>query len=199
MPFITEEIWQRVNPLLGITKAESLVLDCFPEIETNKINPAAIESIEFIKQFIAGVRNIRGEMNLSPNKPLNVLSQHGTSQELNILQKNEQLIKALAKCETIELLAEGQKPPASATALAGSMEIFIPMAGLIDKEAELKRLNKEIEKLNKELIKFKGKLENPKFVDKAPQHLVEQERERLQDAETKMAKLNGQLEVISAL
>lgn len=199
MPYITEEIWQQVHPLLHPNESSDslyLINQAYPVVNTDLINPDATQSIEWIQAFITGIRNIRGEMNIAPNKMLTVLCRQGTLEEKRILNEQTVFLKVLAKLDFIQLLSDHEQPPICATALAGEMEILIPMADLIDKEAESKRLIKEIEKLTLEKERYQNKLNNKNYTEKAKPEVVALERERLKDAESKSEKLQIQLEKI---
>ncbi|MBD3667867.1 MAG: valine--tRNA ligase, partial [Kangiella sp.] len=201
MPFITEEIWQRVAPLTGIDTSEqsSIMLQPFPVSQSQLIDDQAEQDIEWLKTIIVGVRNIRGEMNIAPGKPLNVLFRNGSEQDKSRLDSYRTFLSKLAKLESIEWLEAGQEAPMSATALAGKMEILIPMAGLIDVEQEITRLNKEKEKLEKEQQRISGKLSNKNFTDKAPEAVVNKEKEKLEDVESTLAKVAEQIKQLEAL
>ena len=202
MPFITEEIWQRVAPLTGkITEGTeaTVMLQPYPELNEGDIDARAETDIEWVKGVIEGVRNIRGEMNISPAKAIPVLIKNGNTEDQRRLEENRQFLITLAKLETIVWLAEGDEAPMSATSLVKQMEILVPMAGLIDKEAETARLTKEIEKLQKDLDRISGKLNNPKFVDKAPQEVVNKEKDKQAAQRQSLDKLQQQLEQISTL
>ena len=202
MPFITEEIWQRVAPLTGkITEGTeaTVMLQPYPELNEGDIDARAEADIEWVKGVIEGVRNIRGEMNISPAKAIPVLIKNGNTEDQRRLEENRQFLITLAKLETIVWLAEGDEAPMSATSLVKQMEILVPMAGLIDKEAETARLTKEIEKLQKDLDRISGKLNNPKFVDKAPQEVVNKEKDKQAAQRQSLDKLQQQLEQISTL
>ena len=115
------------------------------------------------------------------------------------MSDNQLLLEKLARLESITTLASADEAPQSAIALVGDMQVLIPMAGLIDKKAELERLNKEIERLNKENARINGKLSNASFVDKAPAAVVDKEREKLNDIFSKLNNLNEQKEKIASL
>ncbi|WP_018416177.1 valine--tRNA ligase [Teredinibacter turnerae] len=198
MPFITEEIWQKVKPLAG-AEGETLMLQRYPAPADDRIDAAAISDIEWVKAVIEAVRNIRGEMNIPRATKLPVFVRDLTAEDERCLNDNAQFLTRLANLESITRLAPQDKAPLSATALAGSMEIRVPMAGLIDKDAELARLQKESDKLVKEKGRLAGKLENPKFVDKAPADVVAKEREKLNDVEAALAKLSEQQAEIAKL
>jgi len=202
MPFITEEIWQRVAPLVGDTVIDktktTIMLQQYPEFNESHLDTNAIEEVEWIKQFILGIRKIRGEMNIAPGKPLPVLLQNGSEQDKQRVDQHELLISTLAKTESIQWL-ESDNAPESAIALVGSMRILIPMAGLIDKEAEISRLTKNIEKMQQEVKRGEAKLKNSNFVDRAPPQVVAKEQQKVDDARAAVSDLEIQLEKISKL
>jgi len=138
-------------------------------------------------------------MNISPSKQLNIFMQNGSENDYRCLEENKQFLSKLVSIESIKVLEAHEEPPLSATALVGELEILVPMAGLIDKEAELARLDKEIEKMEKETGRLKGKLSNAKFVDKAPKDVVEKERTRLSETEISLSKIAEQRQKIAAL
>lgn len=198
MPFITEEIWQQVKTLAG-AQDDTIMLQPYPEADASKVDEQATNDIEWLKNVIIGIRNIRGEMNISPGKMLPVYFNNGSSQDKQRLENNQQFLSKLAKLDSVTWLNQDEEAPMSATALVGDMEILVPMAGLIDKDAELSRLNKEAEKLQKELMKVKGKLNNEKFISKAPEEVVAKEKSRLEEMETTLSKLNQQQQTITEL
>ncbi len=202
MPFITEEIWQRIKDIPGaITgdKAETIMLAEYPIADESKIDEQALADIEWVKGVVVGIRNIRGEMNISPAKDLPLYFANGSSEDQRRLEENRQFLLKLASLEKITWLNPGDEAPMSATALVGDMEILVPMAGLIDKDAETARLNKEIEKLEKEVSRTQGKLNNEKFVGKAPAEVVQKEKDKLADYEAALAKLKDQAQKIAEL
>lgn len=198
MPFITEEIWQIIKPLSGAT-GDTIMLTRYPEADDNKIDLQALKDVEWLQAVILGVRNIRGEMNISPAKDLPVLFKNGTSEDQQRLQNNQQFLKKLASLESVTWLNASDEAPMSATALVGQMEILVPMAGLIDKEAELTRLNKEAGKIEQNISKLEAKLSNPAFVDKAPAEVVEKERGIVAENKIALEKLREQVQKISSL
>ncbi|MGL6296835.1 MAG: valine--tRNA ligase, partial [Plesiomonas sp.] len=178
IPFITEEIWQRVKVLANVDAA-TIMLQPFPEYQPEATDAAAMEDLEWIKQLIIAVRNIRAEMNIAPSKPLDILLRNASTEEQRRVNANQTFIQSLARLESITLLAEGEKGPVSVTKLVGNTEVLIPMAGLIDKDAELARLQKEIEKVNGEVSRIENKLANEGFVARAPEAVIAKEREKL--------------------
>ncbi|MGY3639958.1 valine--tRNA ligase [Pseudomonas sp. PK-RTE-24] len=198
MPFITEEIWQRIAPLAGI-QGKTIMLQPWPVANEERIDPAAENDIEWLKELMLGTRNIRGEMNIGPGKPLPIFLKNVSADDQRRLTENEALLKKLARLESITVLAAGEEAPLSATALVGEMEVLVPMAGLIDKGAELARLDKEILRLQGEVQRVGGKLSNAGFVDKAPAEVIEKERAKLAEAEQALGKLAEQHARIASL
>ncbi len=198
MPFITEEIWQRVAPLAGIT-AETIMLQAYPISDDAQIKLDAIEETNWVMNFILGVRRIRGEMNIAPGKPLPILLQHGSANDQQCLANNLAYLKRLGRLEEITWLEASESAPESAIALVGELNILIPMAGLIDKEAELARLDKEIQKILNDLPRVEGKLSNPTFIDKAPADVIDKEKAKLADLRSTLNNLEQQKTKILAL
>lgn len=201
MPFITDTIWQRVVPLSAtqVEEGASIMMQTFPQIDASKQDMTALNDIEWVKRFIVGIRNIRGEMDISPNKPLNALLRNVSDEDKRRLETTGYVLDKLSKLESVTILSAGEAAPASATALVGEMEILIPMAGLIDKDAELARLNKAIDKVEKDVDRTQGKLSNEKFVSNAPEEVIAKERAKLEDNQKQLGKLKEQYETISAL
>ncbi|MDY6929738.1 MAG: valine--tRNA ligase [Pseudomonadota bacterium] len=201
MPFITETIWERVAPLsaLDFNAGDSIMVQPFPAVDAAKQDEQVLADIEWVKRFIVGIRNIRGEMDIAPSKPLPALLRNVSSEDERRLSISRTFIDRLARLESVTVLKEGEEAPASAAAVVGEMEILIPMAGLIDKEAELARIAKAMGKLEQDVARFKGKLSNEKFVSNAPQAVIEKEKAKLADSESQLAKLKAQHETIAAL
>lgn len=198
IPFITEEIWQRIAPLAGI-EGDTIMLQPYPESNQDKIDQQAIDDIEWVMACILGVRKIRSGMNILPSKPLPILLQNSSADDAARLDSNRDFLMTLAKLESVTILSEGDEIPESATALVGEMKLLIPMAGLIDKAAELARLTKEIAKLEKDLERVSGKLANPNYVEKAPAAVVEKEKAKQAEIQSSLEKLKEQLTRIEAM
>ena len=198
IPFITEEIWQRIAPMAG-QFGESIMLQPFPESSEDFVDEEATNEVEWLMEFILGIRQIRGEMDISPGKPVAVLLQNGSESDRQRLDNNVQLLNALGKIESLRWLTENEKAPESAISLVGELKILIPMAGLIDKSAELGRLDKEIQKIKKDLPRIEAKLNNPKFVEKAPPEVVAKEQQRLKERHSTLANLEEQAAKIQNL
>ncbi len=198
MPFITEEIWQQVKETAGV-EGETIMLQPWPEPDESLFDADAEREMRWVMDFILGIRRIKGEMNISPGKPVPVLLANVSTEDERFLAANRHYLDFLARTESVEILKPGETPPEAATALVGEMEVLIPMADLIDKEAELARLEKEIAKLRAEVEQAEKKLSNPGFTDKAPEAVVEKERRKLDNARSAMEKLNDQAERIRTL
>ncbi|RIA32110.1 valyl-tRNA synthetase [Ectopseudomonas oleovorans] len=198
MPFITEEIWQRIKGQAGVS-GETIMLQAWPVANESRIDPAAEGDIEWVKQLMLGVRQIRGEMKISMAKRIDIIVANANDADLRRLADFEPLLSKLAKLESVRVLAAGEEAPMSATALVGEMQVLVPMAGLIDKDAELARLDKEITRLQGEVQRVGGKLANEGFVAKAPAEVLEKERAKLAEAEQALAKLVEQREKIANL
>jgi valyl-tRNA synthetase len=189
MPFITEEIWQTVAPLAG-KSGDSIMSQPYPVADTAQLDTVAVADMEWLMEFITGVRSIRSQMNIPPKKQLPVLLKDSVEQDQTRLAANHEFLSRLANLESITLL-EGEAP-AAATALVGKMEILIPLEGLIDKGAEIQRLDKEIAKFEKVIKQSAGKLNNDNYVAKAPAEVVQKEREKLADMEQALSQLQQQ-------
>ncbi|QHQ20437.1 valine--tRNA ligase [Pectobacterium brasiliense] len=198
IPFITETIWLRVKALKGIS-ADTIMLQPFPEFDAAQEDTLALNDLEWIKQAIIAVRNIRAEMNIAPGKPLEVLLRDVTAEAQRRVEENRSFIQTLARLESITPLPAGDKGPVSVTKLIDGAELLIPMAGLIDKAAELDRLTKEVAKIEAEIERIESKLSNEGFVARAPEAVVAKEREKLDGYAVAKAKLLEQHAVIAAL
>jgi len=198
IPFVTEEIWQRLKPMIN-TSSDSIMLAPFPIFDQDSLDEKVDQDIAWIQSLITGVRNIKGELNISPSKPVKVLLKNSDQNDAKCLNEYRGFISSLAKLESIELLSEGEKAPISSTALAGSLEILVPVAGLIDLDAESARLQKEIDKLKNEHKRLSGKLQNERFVANAPADIVEKEKEKLANTLEALTKLEDQLQELKTL
>jgi valyl-tRNA synthetase len=197
MPFITEEIWEQVAPRAGV-EGDTIMLQPFP-LASNASDSEAVADIEWVKEFILGIRQIRGEMDISPGKQLPVILQNSSARDQQRATDNANLIERVGRVESVTVLTEGDEPPASATALLGDMRLLVPMKGVIDVDAERARLQKQKQKVESDLAKARGKLGNDKFVNNAPAEVVTQERQRVADFEKTIAQLDEQLEKLAEL
>jgi len=198
IPFITETIWQRVKVLKNIDH-DTIMLQPFPQYEVANEDAAAQADIEWMKQAIVAVRNIRAEMNIAPSKPLDVLLRDCSADAQRRVEENRNFLSRLARLASLTILPAGDKGPVSVTKIVEGAELLIPMADLVNKEAELERLAKELLKLDVEIEKIQTKLANEGFVSRAPEAVVAKERERVAEMEQSKAKLIEQQGVIAAL
>jgi valyl-tRNA synthetase len=198
IPYITEEIWQTIKPYTG-KMGPSIMLESYPQFESEHCAPKIEADISWLQQIILAIRNIRGEMQISPAKSIPLLLRHPDSSTKERFQHYQGYVQFLAKIETISWLSPEDPTPTAATAVVEELEILIPMAGLIDQQAELSRLQKEVGKLEKELLSLNGRLNNPHFVDKAPAEVVQKERLRATELSETLATLQSKMDVIAQL
>lgn len=198
MPFITEEIWQKVKGFAGID-ADTIMLQPFPKVVESELDEAAEAQIGWIKELIIAVRNIRAESNIAPSKGLEFLVRNVSDEQCKILAENDRLLKAMAKLDSVQVLSADETAPLSVAKLVGNVEVLIPMAGFINKEAELARLTKEIEKMRGEITRIENKLSNEAFVAKAPEAVIAKEREKMQEYQNGLEKLQTQYQAIENL
>ncbi|AWY21291.1 valine--tRNA ligase [Moraxella bovis] len=192
MPFITEEIWQTLAPMLGQT-GESIMLAPFPVADDERIDEQAENDMAWLQSLIGAVRNIRGEMKLGNAVRLPVLLQGVTDEERASLARIESQFKALAKVEMLTIVSDDDEIPLSSQALIGSLKVLVPMKGLIDPTAELNRLNKVREKLQAQADAISKKLSNEGFIAKAPAQVVEAEKAKLAELEGQIREIEKQV------
>jgi len=198
MPFVTEALWRRAAPLAAIA-GDTIMLQPYPEPAMYPRDEAAEAEMAWVQAFILSVRQVRGEMNIAPGKPLAVLLQDASASDLDWLASHRPLLLRLARLESIEVLAPGAPPPQAATALLGEMKLLVPMAGLIDAAAEIARLEKQRGKLETDLAKTRAKLDKSSFVENAPAAVVEKERRRAEELGGAITSIEQQLERVRAL
>ncbi len=198
IPFITESIWHQVKDLAG-KQGDTIMLAQYPAPQDALTDTDAEADIAWLQGVITAVRNIRGEQNIPPSKELELILKNGDDEDFRRADDNQAFLMKLAKLEKVTWLNEGDDEPMSVTQLVGDMEILIPMAGFIDKDAEVARLNKAIEKLEKEQERVNNKLGNPGFTDKAPAAVIEKEKEKAAGFARDIVKLKEQIEKVKAL
>jgi len=198
MPFITEALWRAIAPLAGV-QGETVMLQPWPEQDEALLDGEAEAELEWVQAVVVAVRNIRGEMNIAPSKAIPVLLDEGDAIDRARVERNRGFLAELARLERIEFLREGETAPPSAIQLVGGLRVLVPMAGLIDREAELERLDKEISRRRGELEKVEAKLANESFVAKAPTEVVERERSKRAETREALEKLESQRDQIAAL
>ena len=165
----------------------------FPEYNAGLVDEKSFKDMQWLQAAVLGVRQIRGEMNISPRKPLSIVLENTSENDLSVLSSNEELLKTMAQLESISVLKAGEATPESAVALVGEMKINIPLAGLIDVEAEIARINKLMDTANKEIARSAGKLKNERFVNSAPEAVVNKEKSTLAENQHKLEELQAQL------
>ncbi|MFZ1567477.1 MAG: valine--tRNA ligase [Thiolinea sp.] len=198
MPFITEEIWLSIKGMAGKT-GTTIMLEPWPLADQSKMDTAAVAEIEWLKAFIMGIRRIRSEMDIKPGQVLDILLQNWSETDQAHYADTEKEIQSLAKVGNVTWLAKDANAPESATALVSEMQILIPLAGLIDKDAEIARLTKEIEKIEKNLAGVEARLNNPAFVEKAKPEVIELTRKQVDEQRGALGQLQGQLEKMRVL
>jgi valyl-tRNA synthetase len=191
IPFMTEEIWQQI-PRSIRGQGETIMLEAFPQTNPVAVDLEAEADVKWIKAIVTGTRNIRGEMDISFARPIPVLFANGSDADKMRLEAHRPLLTFLIKPERLEWLAAGDEVPVSATQLVGDMQLLVPMSGLIDKDAEITRLDKEIDRKRGEIGRAEGKINNPSFVDKAPAEVVQKEKDKVQDLGSAVAQLEEQ-------
>jgi len=192
VPFITEEIWHAVAPLLGL-REEALLRRPWPKAQEIVADDAATAEVEWFKNVLSGIRRIRSEMNIAPGKSIPLLLADGDAADRARAAKFAAQIAFLARVDAPQWIEAGADEPAAAAAVIGSMRVLIPLAGLIDVGAEKTRLGKEIGRIEGEIKKCEGKLGNANFVANAPAEVVAQERQRIADWGTQLNALREQL------
>ena len=199
-PFISEEIWQRVRGSAGAGTAGDTIMRCaFPSAAGIAVDPQAEPEMRWVIDFIEGVRQIRGELDIAPGRKLEVLLQNAASRDLDYLDRNLPYLTRLAGIEVPRVLGAAQTAPISAVAFVGTLEILVPMAGLIDPAAELERLAKQQRKADADLKKMEGKLGNAEFARNAPAEIVAKDRQRLAELRTEISQLSAQIARVNAL
>jgi valyl-tRNA synthetase len=199
LPYITESIWQSVKPLVNGVEGETIMTQALPQFNQDNFDADVVANIEWVKAFITSIRNLRAEYDIPPSKGLEVMVKVASETDAARIEANRIVLSSLAKLDSIKILADGEETPACATKLVGKSEMMIPMAGLIDKDAELARLDKEVAKTQGEIKRIEGKLSNEGFVAKAPEVVIAKEREKLDGYKETLVKLEEQKVTIAAL
>ena len=197
-PFITEEIWQRVR-LSAAAPGETIMRAAYPTADGIQSDSQAEPEMRWVMDFILGVRQIRGEMDIAPSRRLDVLLQNAADKDIEYLGRNLHYLSRLAGIEPPRVLAAGHTAPISAVALLGSLEILVPMAGLIDPGAELERLAKRLRKAELDLHKLEAKLSNSQFVSNAPPDIVAKDQQRVAELRTEIGQLLAQIARVTKL
>jgi len=198
IPFITEEIWQTLSARARV-EGETVMLRPFPIASDEPRDDSAEAEMNWVMQFILGIRQIRGEMDISPGKPLPVLLQNAKSNDQDFAVRHYGLLQNVGRVESVRALADNENPPPSATALLGDMRLLVPLKGIIDVKAERARLEKRLSGLKGDLAKSRSKLDNPNFVNNAPAEVVTMETKRAAVFENQIVRLQEQFEKLENL
>jgi valyl-tRNA synthetase len=193
MPFITEEIWQK----LPLAK-ESIMIASFPVTDPEKIDNGAEETMGLLIDVVNSIRALRWEMNIAPAQQVDIVLRTAGSRSLDVLNRNKGYIENLAKAGTVAAAAEVSKPESAVTAVVREVEIFLPLKGVIDFAEEQRRLQKELVKIQKDLSDISRKLSNRDFLAKAPEAVIEKEKTRSQELIETRDKLQANLDRIEA-
>jgi valyl-tRNA synthetase len=199
MPFITEAIWQRVKGLAGKPAAQSLMVEKYPTPDTARIDPVAEADVQWLKDVIMGLRNIRGELGVAPGRSVNVLLQKGSAADRERIGRFETFLRALARIDDVKWLQADEEPPMAAAALVGDLTLLVPLKGLVDVQAEVARLGKEIDRLQQDVERLQAKLGNEAFVARAPAEVVAKEKQKLDENLQAVQQLSEQMQRIKAL
>ena len=199
MPYLTEQIWQTIAPLLGRKNTDSIVVADYPQTDDSQISEQTEADMAWLQELIASVRNIRGEMKLGNAVRLPVLLQNVSSDEEARLSRIKNQFKALAKVESLDIVKEGHDVPLSSSSMVGQLRVLVPMKGLIDPTAELARLGKSYDKLKGQADCIARKLGNEGFVSKAPAEVVDAEKAKLAELEGQLTAMTAQMEQLKAL
>ena len=197
-PFISEEIWQRVRVVASVA-GETIMHAEFPRAESMTVDRQAEPEMRWVMDFILGVRQIRGEMDIPWTRKLEVLLQNASARDLEYLGRNLHYLVRLAGVEGPRTLKEGEAAPISAVALLGNLEILVPMKGLIDPAAELERLAKRLRKAEVDMSKLEAKLSNSQFAKNAPPDIVAKDQQRLEELRTEIGQLSAQTARVTKL
>lgn len=198
IPFITETIWQQIKPLCGI-QADTIMLQPFPEYCPQQQHTDALEDVNWLKQLIIAVRSVRADMNISPGKPLDALLRNASPDASRRVNDNPEVLQSLARLTGIRLLTAGETAPGAVSKLLDGAELLLPLAGLIDKQTEQQRLAKEMARIDSEIVRLAAKLNNDGFIARAPQTVVEKEKQKLASYQQDKSKIQQQQAEINRL
>jgi valyl-tRNA synthetase len=195
MPFLTEEIWQQL-PLADPERPDSLMIASWPEPDAEAIDMAAEADMTFLQAVISSARTIRSELNVPQSKKIHLVLAAGSTASAERLETHRDYVQALVGAESIDIGTDLTQPASSGSAVVGDIEIYVPLEGLIDTDAEARRLRKEIDKFLSLITALDKKLGNEGFLKKAPTAVVEKERLRRQEYDTSLQKLTSSLEML---
>ena len=192
MPFLTEEIWQKLG-----AEGETIMLSEFPKFDQTKVDTVSENAFIYVQELVSAIRNIRAEMNVSPAKAIHLVLKSDDALELETLEANKGFLCSLAKVEKLEFGKDIVKPEGAGFRVAGKTEVYVPLADLLDVEAEIAKIKPQIEKIKKDLEKVQSKLADERFTSKAPAHILERERKIEAEYLDKLNKLEDNLKAFS--
>ncbi|MEW5790481.1 MAG: valine--tRNA ligase [Pseudomonadota bacterium] len=198
MPFITEEIWQKVAGPAG-KQGDTIMLAPYPMPDATRIDQDAVAETEWLMACVRAVRTIRGEMDIAPGRPLDLLLQGGGELDCARVERHRPWLERLARLQSITWLVPDAAPPPAALELVGELKLMVPLAGLIDVGAEQARIDKEVNRVQADLARVEGKLANPSFVDRAPAEIVAKERAKAEELRQALEELTAQRQRLQAL
>ena len=193
MPFVTEEIWQVLRGPQRAGPRKSVMVESYPRFEAGWIDEETENKMEFLMNTIRAIRNMRTEVNCPPSKEVKVIF-YGPNHDLSFLRAQEPYLRALARVGSVESLTSGERPKGAATAIVGSVEIYLPLGDMINLLEERARLSKETSKVEEELTRIQKKLSNPQFLSKAKEEVIQKEREKSVQHEERLRALSLSLE-----
>jgi len=193
MPFITEEIWQGIKNIFPL-KEEALIIAAFPEADETLIDSHIDNNMRFVQESITAIRNLRKQINLAPSQQIDIVIRFAESSQQELFENYMAYFQRLAKVKTLSGGVNIAKPKAAIASVVRNIEIFLPLSGLVDIDSEKNRLGKQIEKLTKELSGIQAKLANPNFLNNAKEEVVNKEKEKFTEVNTKLELLQQLLE-----
>jgi len=198
MPYITEELWQKVAPLAG-KSGETISLAPWPEADEARIDATAEADIDWLQKVVLEIRRVRSEMNLNPGQRVPLAMTEGGPEDRRRMQSLDGAIRTLARVDSLQWVDDESAVDGNVTALVGELKLLIQLGGLIDRDAELARLDKQTGKLEQEIDRVDKKLENANFVDRAPADVVQKERDKRAEMAHSLTELRAQRERIAEL
>ncbi len=186
MPFITEEIWQRIR---SREAEDAIIIAAWPEFDEGSVSKDDASDFETIQKMVAAIRNIRAEFHVSPAAEVDILIKTDSPDATKALKENEWIFHKLENISSFEISESLSKPDTSASAVVEGSELFVPLEGVIDLEKERQRVEKEINRLEGFLQSINGKLNNSGFINNAPEEVVQRERDKKADTEKSLEKL----------
>lgn len=200
MPFITEEIWQRLPEAVRgqetMARGASIMVSAFPTADARLMNLETERDMQTVMDVISAIRNIRGEMNIPPGLQITAIVKSDDAELAAHLETNAGYVLALARLKELRVAENEPKPKAAATAVIRKAEVYVPLEGVIDLASERERLKKEIAKLSKDIEMFSKKLSNKDFVERAPRAVVEKDASKFEELKTRQERLERNLKML---